>query len=218
MAYGSDALGGVISIRTRRVAPGSPWAARVSGTVGTGVPDRRSAIELSKGTATGGVLFAAHSRSSDDWHSPAGAVLNSGFSDLGVLARAEHRSAGGTITVGWQSDLGRDIERPRNNSSSVRSFYPTEDSHRLTAGYETRGVGGFQRVGVTGFLGRYVRVTDQDRFASATAGRAVERADVSASDFHVRGFGERLLRRARLEVGVDVNGRFGLHAVDDLIT
>ena len=30
VAYGSDAFGGVISVRTRRVAPGSPWAARRS--------------------------------------------------------------------------------------------------------------------------------------------------------------------------------------------
>ena len=34
----------------------------------------------------------------------------------------------------------------------------------------------------------------------------------------MRGFGERLFGKARVEFGLDVNGRFGLHAVDDLIT
>ena len=39
----------------------------------------------------------------------------------------------------------------------------------------------------TGFHGSYAQVTDQDRFATATAGRAIERADVSSQDFQVRG-------------------------------
>ncbi len=217
VAYGSDAFGGVISVRTRRVAPGSPWAAQVSGTIGAGVPERRGSVEVSKGWAAGGFLVAAHAREASDWDSPSGEIFNSGFSDRGFLFRAEHTAAGGVLTAGWQSDFGRDIERPRNNSRTVRFVYPTEDSHRITAGYEARGVAGFQRVGLTSFLGTYAQVTDQDRFATATAGRSIERADVSAQDFHVRGFGERLFGKSRLELGVDVNGRYGLHAVDDLI-
>ena len=37
-------------------------------------------------------------------------------------------------------------------------------------------------------------------------------------DFHVRGFGEKLFGQSRFEAGVDVNGRYGLNAIDDLIT
>jgi iron complex outermembrane receptor protein len=42
VAYGSDAFGGVISVRTKRVMPGSPWAFQLSGSAGAGVPERRS--------------------------------------------------------------------------------------------------------------------------------------------------------------------------------
>lgn len=218
VAYGSDAFGGVISVRTRSVAPGSPWAANLIGSVGAGIPEQRGSAEVSKGTAAGGFLVAAHARQADDWDSPSGEVFNSGYSDRGFLARVEQKLGAGYLTAGWQSDFGRDIARPRNNSRTVRFFYPTEDSHRFTANYEARAVGGFQRVGITGFAGRYAQATAQDRFATATTGRTIERADVSASDYHVKGFSERLLGKARLEMGVDVNGRFDLHAVDDLIT
>ncbi|MGH9199905.1 MAG: TonB-dependent receptor, partial [Vicinamibacterales bacterium] len=217
VAYGSDAFGGVISVRTRRVTPGSPWGFQFSGELGAGVPERRGAVEVSKGWSEGGVLIAAHTRDADDWRSPAGDVFNSGYSDHGVMLRAEHPLGPGEFSAAWHSDFGRDIERPRNNSRTVRFFYPTEDAHRLTTGYEMRHVGGLQRVGLTGFIGSSAQVTDQDRFATTAAGRSIERADVSASDFHVRGFGERLFGRSRFEFGVDVNGRFGLHAVDDLI-
>ena len=218
VAYGSDAFGGVISVRTRRVQAGSPLSAQFSGTIGAGIPDRRGTFEMSKGLARGGVLLAAHSRSVGDWNSPAGEVFNSGFSDHGFLGRVEHAAGPGMFSVSWQSDFGRDIERPRNNSRTVRFVYPFEDSHRLTTGYEAADVAGFERVVFTGFYGIFEQRTDQDRAATATAGRVIERADLTAKDFHVRGSGERLLGRARLEVGIDVNGRFGLNAIDDLIT
>ena len=218
VAYGSDAFGGVISVRTRRVMPGAPWSAQFSGTLGTGVPERRGAFELSKGLPAGGVLVAAHAREADDWTSPEDEVFNSGFSDRGFMGRVEQQVGPGYLTAGWQSDFGRDIERPRNNSRTVRFYYPFEDSHRFTAGYEARSVVGLQRLALTGFVGRHEQRTDQDRFATATTGRIIERADVSANDFHVRGFGEKLAGQSRIEFGVDINGRYGLNAIDDVIT
>ena len=55
-----------------------------------------------------------------------------GYADHGFLGRATYQLGGGLLSAGWQSDFGRDIERPRNNSRTVRFYYPTEDSHRFT--------------------------------------------------------------------------------------
>jgi outer membrane receptor protein involved in Fe transport len=217
VAYGSDAFGGVISVRTKSVAPGSPLQIRASGLIGAGVPERRGSVELSKGVAAGGVLVAAHSRKADDYDSPEGSVLNSGYSDHGLLARGEHQVGRGFLTAGWQSDFGRDVERPRNNSQTVRFYYPTEDSHRFTSGYELHDVGGFQRVGLAGFLGSHAQITDQDRYATPTTPRSIERADVSSNDWQARAFTEKLVGPARLELGLDLNGRFDLHAIDSIV-
>ena len=214
VAYGSDAFGGVISVRTRSVAPQTPFRARFSGTFGAGIPDRRAGLELSKGFATGGALFAAHARDVDDYDGPDDEVFNSGYTDHGFLGRVSAKLGRGLLTAGWQSDFGRDIERPRNNSRTVRFYYPTEDSHRLTVGYDARELGGFSRLLFTGFVGSYAQVTDQDRFPTSTTARSIERADVDAKDFHLRGSAERSLGTARLEIGVDVNGRYGLRALD----
>ena len=214
VAYGSDAFGGVIYARTRRAEPGSPLRMRAIATLGAGIPERRVGMEVSKGFAEGGVLVQAHYRDIDDYRSPEGDVFNSGASDRGFLARAERALAGGMVTVGWQSDFGRDVERPRNNSRTVRFFYPTEDSHRLTLGYNVRDLVGFTRIGIDGYLGSYAQITDQDRFASATTGRNLERADVSANDFQLRGTAERFAGKARVEFGFDMNGRFNLEALD----
>ena len=65
-----------------------------------------------------------HYRNFDDWESPEGEVPNSGARDQGFLVRFDHVLGGGLFSLGWQSDFGRDIERPRNNSQTVRFYYP----------------------------------------------------------------------------------------------
>ena len=216
VAYGSDAFGGVISVRTRTVAP---QVAVFSALLRHAWRRRSRPAGRDRdvdGLSRGSVLFAAHTRDVEDYDGPDGEVLNSGYADHGFLARGTYELGAGLLTGGWQSDFGRDIERPRNNSQTVRFYYPTEDSHRLTVNYDIRDSAGLSRMAITGFAGTYAQVTDQDRFPTATTGRSIERADVSAKDFQVRGLAERLLGRARLEAGVDVNGRYGLRALDIL--
>ena len=219
VAYGSDAIGGVVSVRTRRAQPGSPFQVRGTATYGEGIPDRRGTVEVSKGLARGGVLVQAHLREANDWDSPVDGteIFNSGWEDRGVLARVDHELGRGLFSASWQGDFGRDIERPRNNSRTVRFYYPFEDSHRFTAGYELANVGGLQQLAFTGFYGTFEQRTDQDRFATPTSVRSIERADVTADDFHLKASGVRGVGRARVEFGFDVNGRFGLEAIDSIV-
>lgn len=174
----------------------------------------RGAFEAARGFARGSLLLQVHARDFDDYRSPRGDVLNSGARDSGFLVRGEQALGAGILSAAWQSDFGRDIERPRTNSDVVRFFYPREDSHRFTAGYELLRIGGFERISLTGFLGSSVIVTDQDRFATPSAPRQVERADVSARDYQIRLLGERGVGPAHVEFGADINGRFGLEAID----
>ncbi|MGH9364574.1 MAG: TonB-dependent receptor [Thermoanaerobaculia bacterium] len=215
VAYGSDAFGGVISARTRGVAPGQPLRVLATGGVGVGIPGGRAGLSISGPLGTeGGFLVLGHYRDDGDYESPDGEVINSGFQDSGVLLRAAHRLGPGMLTAAWAGDYARDIGRPRNNSQTARFYYPEEDSSRFTLSYDLDPALGFSRMSLTAFLGSYSLVTDQDTFATSSRPRSIERADVSADDYQVRAFAERFLGPARLEFGVDVNGRYNLHALD----
>jgi len=214
VAYGSDAFGGVISVKTRRVEPGRPFGGEVTGMLGAGVPDARGSLELSKGFARGGLLLQGHLRNAEDYDSPAGEVFNSGWSDSGILAGLTHELGRGAFAATWQSDFGRDFERPRNNSQTLRFSYPFENSHRLTASYDISNAAGLEAITLTGFVGTYGLRTDQDRQPTLTTGRVIERAEVSARDFQLKAVGTKALGSAHALFGVDVNGRFGLEATD----
>jgi outer membrane receptor protein involved in Fe transport len=217
VAYGSDAFGGVIYARTRRPEAGAPLRFRGLFGLGAGIPQGRVGGEVSKGFASGGVLLQGHYRSLSDYRGPDGEVFNSGARDGGLLLKADRKFPRGELSVGLQSDFGRDIERPRNNSRVVRFYYPEENSHRVTALYDVPGISGFHKLAFSGFYGRYSVITDQDRFATAASPREIERADVTANDFHARGVGERHAGPVKLEIGAELNGRVGLRAIDALV-
>ena len=186
--------------------------------IGAGIPEWRGHAEAGGGWDSGSLLVQAHAREAEDYLSPEGAVVNSGWRDGGIVLRGEQAVGRGILSAIWQSDVGRDVERPRNNSTTIRFYNPTEDSHRATLLYDLRNVGGFNRVGLMGFLGSSSVVTDQDRYPTPTRVRSIERADVSARDFHVKSLAERIVGNARIEGGIDVSGRYGLHALDVNVT
>lgn len=215
VAYGSDALGGVISVRTKAAAPGTPLRGQVQASLGEGVPEWRGSLMLSQGFARGGLLVEGHAREADDYEGGHGEkIFNSGWEDRGFLVRFDHALGRGVFSAGWQADFGRDIERPRNNSRAVRFYYPYENSHRVTFGWEAFDLGGFEKLALHGFAGTYEQRTDQDRFATPTRGRSIERADIEAKDAQIRLTGERDLGRIDIEVGIEGISRFDLEALD----
>ena len=217
VAYGSDAFGGVIAARTRHPNYDPGIHVRFAGTLGAGVPERRGDLEISRGHGTGGILAGIRLREFDDYEAPAGRVTNSGWRDGGVRLRWDQLTGVGFWSIGWQSDLGRSLGRPRSDSNVILATSPYEDSHRLTASFERGTLGGFSNVRFNALAGGTRQRTDQDRLPTPARPRNIERADLSSRDLQLRLTGQRHLGPARLHVGADVQGEYGLHALDSSI-
>ncbi len=213
VAYGSDAFGGVIHARTRRPEPKSPLGFRFQAMGGLGTPAGGGSFEATQGFDKGGILFRSSFRQFGDYSSPLGEVDNSGSRNRSLLGRFDHEVGSGQLSIGFQSDRGMDIGRPRTDSDSNRFFYPREDSDRFTASYDLDPRGGFSRIQTSFFVGRYRLLTRRDRLPEPGEPRTISDSDVKAGDYGARLLLVRPLRRARLEVGMDFNGRFGLEAI-----
>ena len=121
-------------------------------------------------------------------------TLNSGYTDSGVLAQgytpdwAAATSRPATRATSAATSSGRVTTRPRC-ASSIRTRTPIASPRSTTGPRSARST----RFGLHAFYGHYAQVTDQDRFATATTARSVERADISAHDFQFRGYARRPL-------------------------
>lgn len=218
VAYGTDAFGGVIAVRTRRPAAGAPLSVMLSATAGAGIPERKGLVQIASAWRGGGFLALARARRTSNYESPDGPVANSSWRDDGMFASAEHQLAGGRLDVSAAHDAGRDLGRPRSDSAVVRIFSPFERSTRVSASYERARLAGLEHVRLDGLVARTHERTEQDRAAAGTRPRAIDRATLSARDMHLRARAGRRVGRASLEFGADAGGRSGLSADESSLT
>ena len=189
---------------------------RARGALGAGLPEATAGVELTHGLERGGIVVQARYRNFKEYRSPNGDIFNSQASDRGFLGRFTHALGDGELSVGWQTSLGRDTGRPDTRGEDVQTSYPEENSHRLTLSYDLEPRAGFTRIGFQGFWGRYQLITERITQPKRGELETVGVADVTADDYSFRAFGVRPVGKARWEMGVDVNGRYGLEARDGL--
>ena len=214
VAFGSDAFGGVISMVTPQPSLVSPLHARLTGTLGAGVPAQRVDGEFATGLAArGSVIVAAHGRNADNYSSPDGEVVNSAWQDRGALVRAG-LNAGGWWTFGWQGDFTRDSGLPRSDSDTLLVTVPFERSQRTSVSFDRGGVPGLGHVNLRGFYGNYEQRLDQDRLPAPGRPRRIDRSDLDGNDIEFRAVMRPQLRAVRLSTGVDLVTRHDLHARD----
>ncbi len=212
VAYGSDAFGGVIRARSRMPEPGAPFGLRFALFGGSATREAGASAELSGPVAGGAGLLGVHHRDAGNIESPRGTVPNSGAERSGLRLAWQRELGAGVLRIGWRSDLGRDIGKPRPDPGAKRRWYPEEDSHRLSVAYERPGPGAWDRLAASLFWDSERLVLDKDTLvAGGVASRS--RTDTDARDWGVRFEAERAVGRTRLVVGLDGWGRYGLDSV-----
>ncbi|MEE9471332.1 MAG: TonB-dependent receptor plug domain-containing protein, partial [Gemmatimonadota bacterium] len=160
VAYGSDALGGVIHARTPPPEPGVTFFDyEVAG--GAGVDYGSFGARAQIGLERGAILAQFHQRSFDDYRSPRGTVENSSARDSGGLVRGLLPIGDGRLDLGLRVNRARDTSRPADESDPARTVYPLEDSDRLTIAYDLPGKGGFSGLKLRAFVGRYRLITER---------------------------------------------------------
>lgn len=217
VAYGSDAFGGIIRTRTRLAAPGEPLAVRYGIAGGTGDDLRSANLELDTTLADGGLTLGGSYRELDDYESPKGVVPISGGTLWGGRAGYQRQVGNGLLRMLWRTDAGRDIGKPASDSSTTQTTYPEDTSHRVSVGYEQPGPGSWSRLAVSASWDQYDILTRKDVLPTSSKPRQVTDADVFAHDYGLRMEAERPLGAARLVAGLDLSGRYGLHATNEIL-
>lgn len=209
VAYGSDALGGVVHLRPRDPIPGNP-ATRYDAWMSFGGTSERSLAVEASGDAFGGALLASiHARASDDAEDGSGeTIANSQYRDRGAMFRFVRDGEWGRLRAGLMTSLARDVGAPSSDPS--RTFYPDERATLATFSLDLATPGGWTAAALRGSYGGSSVTTTRERSGT------IESAAVKARDAAIRLSGERAGARSRLVTGVDFVSRFGLHATGSI--
>ena len=209
VAYGSDALGGIVHMRPRDPVPGETeyrydaWAAF------GGRSERSIAAEVTTDLLGGAILASVHARSADDAEDGHGQTIeNSQYRDRGAVLRFVRHSTWGLVRGGVMHAVARDVGAP--TSDTIQTIYPDERATLFTFAVDVQPKTLFSAASLRASLGSYSIITERIRPTG------VESANVKARDASVRLSGERHSERARLLTGADIVTRFDLRAIGSI--
>lgn len=209
VAYGSDAIGGVVHLRPRDPVPGAPELRYDLWSTFGAVNGRSAAAEASADIFGGAVLASIHARAADDATDARGdEIANSQYRDRGASLRFVRQGAGGRLRAAFMTSVARDVGAP--TSEAVLTTYPDERASLLTIAFDRERAGFWNSAALRASLGAYSVTTDRVR-PSAT-----ESAAVKARDASLRFSGERIEGRSRFVTGFDFVSRFNLRASDSI--
>lgn len=214
VAYGSDALGGIIHARSRFPEPGSPSLSfQVDKSLGAA--DEEAAGISVTGDVPGGALLGQLTwRQSGDQEAGGGELIpNSSYEDRGGALRYTSYTPIGRLRASFSAADALDVGKPSSDVNEVRTFYPKESSRRLNLSLDAGPVWGWESLELGVFLGSYGLITSRDRVAAGTTPRQIESADVDANDGSVRAVLSRPALGGRLLAGAEVVSRFNLEAL-----
>jgi outer membrane receptor protein involved in Fe transport len=205
VAYGSDALGGVVHLRPRDPIPGSPEYRYDMWSSFGGTSTQSVAAEVSTDALGGAVLASLHARTADDAQDANGdEIANSQYRDRGMSLRYVRDADWGRLRTGVMTSMAREVGAP--TSDTVLTTYPDERATSATIALDLTSAWMFDSAAVRGSVGSYSITTNRIR----TTG--VESAAVKARDASFRISGERAGSRSRLVTGIDFVSRFDLRA------
>lgn len=214
VAYGSDALGGVIDARPRYPEPGKPHL-RFEGNKTFGRSDDTTlGLEGSHDALGGSFLGAVTWRKADESEAGGGAPLDLAFyEDRSASLRYARSFDSGRLRVGLYDAKAEDVGKPASDSATMPTIYPLEEARRFNVSFASAPVGGWDSLEARAFFGTYRLVLDRDRVATPTSTRLFERSDVDSNDLSLRFQGTRGVLGGRLLVGSELVTRFDLQAI-----
>jgi outer membrane receptor protein involved in Fe transport len=205
VAYGSDALGGVVHLRPRDPLPGDPEVRYDAWGSFGGQATRSAALEFSTDAGGGAILASVHARSANDASDADGDTIpNSQFRDRGAMFRYVRDADWGRLRAGVMSSVARDVGAP--STDTVQTNYPDERATLATFALDFQAPGSWTAADVRASVGSYSITTNRVR---ATG---IESATVKARDGSFRASAERAAGRSRIATGVDFVSRFDVRA------
>ncbi|MCP4155140.1 MAG: TonB-dependent receptor plug domain-containing protein, partial [bacterium] len=186
--YGSDAMGGVVNILTRKNAPG-PAADSYSSTLNLKLNSINKRVntgftytnQLGKLHILSGFQYSK----AGNYSSPEEEILNSGYTNFAGIMDLSYIGEKREFFAGYIAGFGRDVGKPeRDNDPEKYSFVPTDNNQLFRLGYKENRVlqnGTFN-------VNMYLNPTRYTLNKVKTVSNTLQRADTTSLNLGIKAF------------------------------
>ena len=210
--YGSDAVGGVVQMFTKEPPAEDGFAGRLHAGYGTINREKSYGLALSGRKGAWGFYLSGQGLDADEYRSPHGLVLQSQFTQAGLLGKISFRTEARDIDLSFLGARGANIGKPNQTSATKPTWYPRENQNLVQLHWQEKNVAGgklsFHAFANPNFL--------ETRTKTITAG-TVSKDSFSRTESTELGaqllFSRTMGRSFRLTGGLDYFGRDGASAI-----
>jgi outer membrane receptor protein involved in Fe transport len=207
--YGSDAIGGVVRIFTRKADQRKRFQGKISGGYSTVNLEKSMGISFQGSGKHTGFFLSFNGSDADNYSSPSGSVPQSYFTQASLFAKISHITPKRDIEVSFLGARGRDIGKANRDSLAKPTWYPRENQNFLQIHWREKT---FSKGDLTFqlFVNPHYMETKKEEIRDHKEEESFSRTQ--SLDYGLRLAYVRTAKKVRLSTGVDFYGRSGAHA------
>jgi len=209
--YGSDALGGVIHIFTRKSAFQETIQGRINLNYGTVNQGKSLGISLQGVKGKTGYFISFQGTDAENYYSPIEEVPQSQFTITSFFGKISHQHKKREIHLSFLGSRGFDIGKPNRDGLTQPTWYPQENQNLLQLNWHEKEVVSGGELFFHLYLNPNFLETKKEKIKSYKTNKSYSRTQ--SFDFGCQvSFGKKFSQNFRLIGGADIFGRFEVKA------
>lgn len=209
--YGSDAVGGVIHIFTKKSSMRERIEGKINMKYGTINQEKSLGLSIQGNKGKTGFYLSIRGEDAENYSSPLGKVLQSYFTSTSLFGKISHQTEKREIHLSFLGARGFNIGKPNRDSSTKPTRYPRENQNLIQLHWLEKKVGSGGDLSFHLFFNPNFLETRKEKIENYKSKESFSR--VQSLDFGFQfTYGKKLGQKFRLKAGADFFGRFGVKA------
>lgn len=203
--YGSDAIGGVINIFTRKPSMQEKLKGRINLKYGSINQEKGLGFSMEGSKHKTGFYLAFHANDAENYSSPIEKVPMSKYTQGSLFGKISHISEKREIHLSFLGTRGYDIGKPNRDSLTKPTWYPLESQNLLQLQWLEKGVARGDLT-IQAYLNPNFLETKKETIKEYKTKESYSKMESLNLGFHLS-YGKRIVKNLRLNGGIDFYGR-----------
>ncbi len=210
--YGSDAIGGVIHILTKKPSTQERISGRISARYGSINKEKGLGFSVEGSKKNTGFLLSFQGNDAENYSSPSGEILQSQFTQASLFTKASYINEKREIHLSFLGSRGYDIGKANQDSLTKPTWYPQESQNLIQIHWNERGLGNGGELSVHAYFNpHFLETIKETKENSLITEESYSKTQSLDYGFHLS-YGNKIGKHLRLKGGTDFYGRSSVKA------